>query len=660
MRHLLSELLSTWAAFVVLGALLVGSGALFARLFRFPGFAEAGLAGRAGKALLVAFAALPVLLDLVGRLGPGPMTAFAFACAVAGWPLLLRGLPRRAPPDRRLALAAALWIVLGAVWLSDWPDPAGLVRSVLSVDHVKHSAATWSVAESGTPPWNPSFYEPGRTAAYYYFFYTLTGAASFVGAWIGLAARHFAYASCLIAAFALYALVETLARLSRADAAVGGRNRSSLWTLALIATTGLDIVPVLLLQNLIGYYPPDPEWWNEQFTSWAGTFLWTPHHLASLCAAYVGFLALDGRWARGWRAPALAALAFASMAGQSAYVALGAAATAAVWMIFLALRARWRDAARLAAAGLGALALAAPWLATLASQIGAGKDGGAPVALFLRVAPWHWQVCGDGAACVALGLAQIPAFYLVELGIFALGAFLFWRRAGRAALDNDAARILLASAAVALVLGAFVRSNVLFNDFGWRIVLFAQVAAFVWTLAVARNGAFDAPPLRPLAHAMIAMGYAMVATEFIQMRREPRQSDEQRATLAEEIPAWAWLSARLPHGAVVQERPRTGRAYSYGLLGRNPAYVSDRMNARLFGGAEEAVFRRMAEMAPAFEGDALDYASVRALAERAGVSAFVVTANDPVFAAPDGWVSRTEPDYRSPRVRIYLFNTRAR
>ncbi len=661
MRHLLSEVFSTSAALVVLGALLVGAGGLFARMFRFPGFAEATLAGRAGKALVVAFAAAPVLLDLVGRLGPAPMAAFMTVCAAAGWPLLLRALPARGPLDWRVVAASVAWIALGAVWLSDWPDPAGLVRSVLSVDHVKHAAATWSIAESGAPPWNPSFYEPDRKAAYYYFFYTLTGAASFLGAWIGLAARHFAYASALLAPFALYALVETLAALARADAAVGGRRRPSLWTVALIAATGLDIIPVLLLQNLIGYYPPDPEWWNEQFASWAETFLWTPHHLAGLCAAWVGFVALaDARANAGWRGPALAALAFASMAGQSVYVAMGAAATAAVWMVWLAIRARWRDAVALGVAGLGALALAAPWLATLSGQIGAGKGGGAPVALFLRAAPWHWEVCGDGPVCLALGVAQIPLFYLVELGVFALGAFLFWRRAGRAGLANDVGRLLLLSAVVALVLGAFVRSTVLFNDFGWRVVLFAQVAAFVWTLAVARNGAFDAPPLRPLAYAMIAIGYAMVITEFYQMRREPKQSTLQRATLAEEVPAWAWLSARLPHGAVVQERPRKGRAYSYGLFGHFPAYVSDRLNARLFGGPEEAVAARMAEMAPAFEGDTLDYASVRALAERTGVSAFIVTANDPVFAAPNGWVATTEADYASPHVRIYLFNTRAR
>lgn len=661
MRHLLSELVSTWAAFVALGALLVGSGAPFARLLRFPGFAEAGLAGRAGKALLVAFAALPVLLDLAGRLGPGPMTAFGWACALAGWPVLLRGLPPRAPPDWRLVLAAALWLVVGALWLADWPDEAGFVRSMLSLDHVKHAAASWSVAESGTPPWNPSFYEPGRKAAYYYFFYTLTGAASYAGAWAGLAARHFAYASSLLAPFALYALAETLAALSRADEAAGGRARRSFWAVALIAATGLDIVPVLLLQNLIGYYPPDPEWWNEQVASWAETFLWTPHHLASLCAAWVGFVALaDPRGKPGWRGPALAALAFASMAGQSVYVAMGAAATAAVWMVWLAIRARWRDVARLAAAGTGALALAAPWLATLAAQIGAGERGGPPLALSLRTAPWHWIACGDGPACVALGVAQIPVFYLVELGVFALGAFVFWRRAGRAGLANDVARLLSLSAIVALVLGAFVRSTVLYNDFGWRVVLFAQLATLVWTLAAARNGAFDAPPLRTTALAALALGYAMVATEFFQMRREPEQSALQRATLADEIPAWAWLGARLPHGAVAQERPRMDRAFSYGLLGRNPAYVSDRMNARLFGATEAGVALRMAEISPLFERGAPDYAGVRATAERAGVSALVVTALDPVFADPDGWAANAKPAWANARVKIFLFGDAAR
>lgn len=657
MRHFLSEILSTWAAFLILGALLVGAGALFARLFRFPGFVEARLGERMGLSLLVAFASLPVLLDLVGRLGPAPMAAFALACALAGLPALMRDVPPRGQLHSGLVAATLIWLIAAPLALADWPDANGFVRSVLSVDHVKHAAATWSIAESGTPPWNPSFFEPGRTAAYYYFFYTLTGAASFIGGYFGLAARHFAYAACLLAPFALYALLETLVDRTRATEALDApASRRPLWTVALIATTGLDILPVLLLQNAIGYYPPDPEWWNEQVASWVETFLWTPHHLAGLAAAYVGFIALTAEKARDWRGPALAALAFASMSGQSVYVAIGATASAFVWLVYLASRRRWRDVARLGAAGLGALALALPWLLTLAGQVG----GGAPLALSLRVAPWHWEVCGESAACVALGAASIPFFYLIEFGIFALGAYAFWRTAGRRGLATDMARLMLTAALVALLIGTFVRSTVLFNDLGWRIVLFAQVAAGVWTLAVARAGAFDAGPLRTPALVCLSLGYAMAATEFYQFRQEPKQSALERATLAEEIPAWAWLNARLPIGGVVQERPRPGRAYSYGLLGHFPSYVSDRLNARLFGASQEAIARRMAELAPVFETPGATLAQVRAIAASHAISAFVVTANDPIFAARDSWLFEAKPDYQSPRVRIYLFNTPAK
>ena len=657
MRFFFTELLATSAAFLLLAALLIGSGAFFAAHLRFPGFEAAGLRRRVGLSLLVAVAAMPILLDIAGRLGPLAMAICLCGAAVMGAPQLMRGATAEEPLDRRVVGVAAVWLVIGALMLVEWPSPAGLVRSMLMTDYVKHAATTWAIAEGGTPPFNPSLYQADHPAAYYYFFYALTGAATVLGSTMGLAARHLCYAAALLAPFALYTLLEALYRLSRAGETVGAPpGAGKIWTVALVATTGLDVIPYFILLATIGYYAPEPEWWNEQVTSWIATSLWTPHHFAAVCAAYVGFIALADDTARHRpRAIALATLAFASMAGQSIYVAIAGAAIAAVWMTSLVWRGRLAIALSLTAAGVGALVLATPWLMTLTGQLGVGASG-APLIFSLRVAPWFSFVCAQGAACTIIGFFSMLVFYGIEFGVFGLGAWLFWRRAGRAGLANETARILAIGVVVVFVLGSFVRSNVLLNDFGWRIMLFAQTAAAVWTLAVARAGAFDTGRVRAIALGGLAFGYAMVALQFFQMRVEPIQTDVQQATLSEEIDAWRWLNARLPSLALVQERPRNGRAHSYGLYGRFPSYVSDRMNALLYGARRPLIAERMAQMTPVFEDPALTLSDVRAIARRTGVSAFVVTANDPIFSAAHGWAATAAPDYQTPRVRVFLFS----
>lgn len=645
MSFVLAELRSV---LIALAPLVVGAGALFARALRFPGFARADLVGRAGKALLVGLACLPVLLELAGRLGPGAMAATALALGIAGLPSLAAGAqaPRLDPP---VVVLAAAWIVVAALLPLDWPDAEGLRHGALVIDHVKHAAATWSIAESGTPPWNPTFFEPGRPAIYYYFFYTLTGAVTVLGDTLGVAGRHAAVAGCVLMGFALVALAENLVELSGAAAPP----RRALWTALLVLTTGLDLIPYAFVREGLGLTPPDAEWWNDQVSSWFVTALWAPHHLAALCAACVGFVALA--FDRGWRSLALGALAFASTAGLSVYVAIGAAVALVLWAAWATLRGRFVDVARLVAMGAGSLVLAAPWLALVAMRT---QDGRAPLGLAVRTPYWTTIVCEDGPACATFKLALAPLLYAFEFGVFALGAIVFWRAVGRRGLDNELAKLLVCATAASFLAGTFVRSTLILNDLGWRVMLFAQVATLVWTLAALRNRAFGAGALSRAAVAALVLGYGMVALTAVQARREPEQTALQRQTLPEEIAAWTWLSANLPKGAVAQSQPRQGRALSYGLYGRFPAYVSDLHNGVLFGASERDVRARLDETAPIFAAAAAGgrtLEEVRAFAARHRIAAIVVTALDSAFADPAGWTAQAKPVYETQRVRIFLF-----
>lgn len=651
-----AEICATLGAFVLLSAVVTGAGAAVADRLRFPGFEDASRLERVGLSLICGFGCVPVALDLAGRFGPRAMTLTALALVGLGAPALMR--PARTPSrvDPGWIIAALIWIVLATSIVVDMPGVGNLQHSLLTVDYVKHAATAWSLAESGAPPWNPAFYEPGRAMSYYYLFYTLPAVVAVLGAPLGIAARHAAYACAPLMGFALFALARAVLRRSGADGAAGEKTQAANWPLlALLSATGLDFIPLAILYSAGN---GDAEFvflhfsdWDEQVTSWFNSVMWVPHHLAALCAAFAGFIALTGPGG-GWRPIALAALAFASMAGESVYVATPAVLGAGFWLASLLWRRRFADAARLGLAGFFALVVAAPWLWTLLPRFGAG-GGPSPVAFHLRGPEWIDIAAGSEQAGALYRGLSMPLFYLVDFGIFALGTYVFWRKAGRRGYAGELGLLLLFLTAASFLVGSFVRSTILLNDLGWRSMLFAQFAALIWTAAAMRQGLLSRGGVRLAARAGLALAYAALFVAIAQLRLYFPNA-HMRATLADEIAAWTWLDARLPRGAVVQPRPQIGRAYGYGLYGRFPVAVADRHNARLFGATKAEIENRVTLLAPVFSDVTLPFDEARRRAETFEIAALVVSSQDAVFAAPGAWTATAAADYANPNFRIYL------
>jgi len=655
MNFFLHDFFATLGSVVVFLTLLLGAGALFARL-SFPGFDEARGYERAGLALLCGLACLPVVLDWAGRLGVNAMAAVAGVLTLAGAPALLRGLVAKPSRGDLAWLGAGLVCVVATVLvLIDWPTADGLRHSFLVVDYVKHTETTWSIAQSATPPWNPAFYSPESKAVYYYFFYTLTAVVDLASQKLfGAEARHAAYASASVAAFALLALMNALWKRCGSDEAVGAevsKTSAMPWLVALLLCAGLDLIPWLRMAS-VGEAPISPEAWAEQVTSWVSTALWVPHHVAALVAAFVGFIALARPAAPDVRRIVLAALAFASCAGLSVYIGMGAAMIAVLWMAAMAFARRFGDAARLALAGLGAAAFAVPWLATVAGRATAD----APVAFALRnYAMLPFQL-SNPVLDALVHIAAMLLVYLIEFGIFALGAFAFWQRAGRKGLQTDLGLVLALAAAASFLIGSFFRSTMLNNDLGWRIMLFAQAATLIWTLSAIRAGLlFDRKRLVSVASICLVLGYADIPISFVMLRTGFPDDPLIRATAVEERGAWAWLDARLPAGAVAQAQPMQDFAINFGLYGRFPSPVADYHEARLFGASERQIDARIADLKAIFSGENIGLADVEAKASRYRISAILVTARDEVFHKADTWMAAKPAAYATPRVRIYLF-----
>jgi len=394
-----------------------------------------------------------------------------------------------------------------------------------------------------------------------------------------------------------------------------------------------------------------PEGWAEQVTPWIWTALWVPHHAAALVAAFVGFIALARPAEIDWRRTLLAALAFASTAGLSIYVGMAAALTAVLWLVALLAQRRGRDALNLALAGLGSTLIAAPWLLTLVGR----PSEKAPLAFALRDYGLVDAATGFASGDLLIHLAVLLEAYLIQFGVFALGAVVYWRKAGRKGLNSDLGLLLVLATGASFLLGSFLRSTVLNNDLGWRVMLFAQAATLIWTLSALRAGAlFERGRIAWAAALCLCLGFAYNLFLMHHARFGLRQTEAARQIDYDARTAWSWLDRRLPTGALVQAQPNVGRSLDFGLYGRFPSPVADGHVGQLFGANRSAVQARIVEMEPIFSAPGEPLAAVEAIAARRKLSAIVITASDPVFGDQQAWTAQTQPAFATQTVRVYL------
>ncbi|MCJ2094864.1 hypothetical protein MKK67_20520 [Methylobacterium sp. J-072] len=648
----------------VLAATLLGvplvllPGYALGRLTGILGFSTLAPGGRFLCSALLGIGLLPALDSLLVQAAGVPAAALANGALglatlvpAARW---LRGRVDLPATGRGLALAA-LWVVIVAYALIDIDTGTGLYQPVTVIDLVKHASLTRSIVQDGLPPVDPFFARPER-AGYYYFFYTLCALIDWAGGTLVDGRTAFA-------GMAFWTGIGLLGLLDRLLAATGlVRDASQRLvrgaTLLLLPAGGLDILLVIRNRIETGIWIPIPEWLNEQVLNWPSSLVWVPHHVAGALAGWLGLLTL-AEAADGTRRPpgatvAVAGIAFAACAGLSVWVCLGTVAAAGTWLALLAIERRWRDAGRLVAAGLVAALLAAPYLSGLLAS--RGEAGQAIVFAVRSFGPL--EGAADSPVLSLIRVILLPVNYYLAFGVLAAGAFLFWRIVPRSeAHAREAGRLLTIVAASSLLIGGFLRSAILYNDLGWRVVLLAQVATLAWSVSALTRIAGARFRLPGLIAVLLLLGYATTLYGFAGMRAYPASGlpnfaflngrpDIDRALRA----AYAWAGERLPRVLVLQAAPGGPRVFDFGLYGFHPVAVADR-EARLFGASQEAVAARLAQVAPIFS-DVLTTDDVHHRAAGAGIGALIVTAQDSPWANPESWVWRNRPLYASPRVRI--------
>ena len=487
---------------------------------------------------------------------------------------------RRAPLPWWAVIAAGWLVVIWANVDFDWHGR--LYQTVMVNDTVKHAAVIGALAHYGVPLHDPFVARPG-VAGYYYYFYLGPALLHWLGGAL-IASRAAFAAGSFVTMLAFPALLILLADSARLIAQ-GARRRFLALTVLLCCVSGFDLPAGIWIWIRTGKVMAQLDWWSEE-VRWALTsFLWVPHHLTAVMAVFTGCLILTsgGRTALVPRA-ALAGVAFASAFGCSLWIALAAAPILGLWWLYERIRTGAASMRALPLSGLIALLLSAPQI----GDIAAGRTmTGPPLSLYMRpLGPV--RVLPHGLVEWIVQLAVTPGGFAIEFGVFAVGSIIFFRREGLAtAAATPIGRLLLVSAPVALVMVTFLRSAILYNDFGWRSVWFAQLPAMVWT-AAAMCARREAVTHSPIWSAALALGLAATLWDLTGMRlispryffdfinAHPDVDYDLRG-------AYAWAARALPANLVLQHNPaQATRALDFGLYSDRPVAVSD-VEARLFG-----------------------------------------------------------------------------
>ena len=625
------------------------------------GFGIAELLGRAGIlphqgwkracwALILGPTLLPAIDALLLRWTgmPGVLLRHVALAIIGARPALeaARRVPLKWWSAVFVCFAAAAWANVDFDW------NGRLYQSVIILDGVKHAAVVGSLAQFGVPLHDPFFARPER-ASYYYYFYLAPALIHWVGRALVDSRAAFAAATFIT----LLAFPALLVLLGEAAAVIpaGARKRFFKFLVLLCFVSGLDLLAGLWIWFKTGDVVAQLDWWSEE-VRWALTsILWVPHHITAIIAVYTGCL-LIARSDRATVVPRalLAGLAFATAFGSSLWIAIAAAPILALWWLFDLGK---RDSApfwSLPLSGGAALLLSIPQII----DIYAGRAmTGSPLAWYMRpLGPVRVLPHGIGEWIVHIAIT--PGGYLMEFGIFGLGAIIFLMR-GRLAESRATSigRLLLVGAPVALLLVTFVRSSVIYNDFGWRAVWFAQLPAMIWTASVLA-GTRRQLTSSPLWTATFALGVAalvwdLAGTRLIRPYFFPLFINNHPAVDYDSRGAYAWLDRNVPANVMVQHNPaRTGRAFDFGLYTDRQVAVAD-TEARLFGAADNAVQARLNLLKPIFARP-LPAAELRQRAAAAGIGGVLLTAEDPLWRAgggpPSGWTCQ----YRTPNACVML------
>jgi hypothetical protein len=590
-----------------------------------------------------------------------------------------------------LVLAIAMgWLVVGTLSLIDLQFGHRLYFPVSSYDSSTRTAFTAALSRDGIPPHNPFIFAGQPAPLRYHYFWLIPCSlvdqlgGSLVSARIGV------IAGTLWAGLGLLAIIALYLRFFQAK---GGDEieRRTLIAVALLGVTGLDILPVLLIEAGTHVLIPTIEWWNLQISAWVTTMLWVPHDLAGLLAGLTGFLLTwDAARQSEWRQTVVGlvggGLCFASAVGASVYVGMTVAAGCALWLA-VALVKHWRRHAWvLASAGVLAAAFSLPFLLQVTQGLGSveASSHSAPIAFTVRSFTFMDLLLHPSSPgkLLALNATLLPLNYFLELGFFFVVACLGVRRIWRDGFRDQAEWCAATLGVASLLVCTFMRSGVIANnDLGTRSPLVVQFILLLWAAEMWNEGVFGFGPRRAdgvharpkvlpsLVAVTIALGvmgscYELgiqrtfpIVSDLFPIKRIPwLANDDQLGRRAFELRrAYDELNRLLPASATVQADPNDGIGDIPAELYSGRQMAADVGNCgAVFGGSQKFCDQViLPRLKPLFDDpQPVPPAEVADTCREFSITALLFKDTDPVWKDKSSWIWKANPLLSNSFVRV--------
>jgi len=640
-------------------------------------------------------AVTPILAVLVTRLSSYKVTLTVFLLlAVISISTLVRQLPR--PSGFFSRIQRSTWILLGMMlaWfllvqfsLADLQIGQRLYVNYVAYDHSVRVPLVEAAARTGVPPLNP-FYALGKIPVlrYYYYWYVVCALPVQL---LGLSARACLNASIFWSGLGLASIIPLFLKYVLGE--TENLRRKSVIAVALLAVTGLDLIPYFALVLKFHIWMGDMEWWDpNQVSSWLGSLLWVPHHVASLTACMAGLLALSSLdegsalHQRVW-AVVIAGLAFASAAGLSLYVTFTFAVFAILWALLLLAQKKLKTFAAYAVGGVLSVLLSGPFLLDLLER---GTDSGAvPVPRFAFFAIRDFPIAIGLLAklgmhnSLLLGLAKVPVLLIVyafEFGFFALVMVLRLRRdLGNSVPLGRHRRMLWMMFTVCLLTMSILQSDSTgSNDLGFRGILVVQFVLLLWAAPLihdffCRSGAVEQRPsgvswIKFSLIFTLLLGVAGTAYQLVALRCYPLLADAKKFVRTETFlgsPGFGERTYRMREGfgqlsrltsssATVQYNPLRDEVAVAHLYSTRQAVIGDVECGTTFGGDPQECKKALPYFAAVFNApDVVRSWNLDRFCDTYQVDVLVATDTDPVWNDPYSWVWIRPSLHANPSLR---------
>jgi hypothetical protein len=589
------------------------------------------------------------------------------------------------------ALIVLGWMGVAILLLSDLQLADRLYPNLVAHDYTMRIAVTNSITRTGIPPDNPSFYPGHSIPLYYYYFWFMTCSLVDLSGGALIGPRAAVIAGTAWVGVAIMAIVALYVRLLPPLTHAVGRP-SVFIALALLMVGGFDFVPIAckyiyhFTEDRVLLYP-GADWWNEVVINWPSSILWVPHHLAGLIAtlsAFLIFSSLCDVHTPGKRAltVVVCALALFSALGLSVWMTFAFMEFWLAWIVIAYLKGWYMEARMGVLVGVLACGFSIPYLIDLSR---ANLTHIIPIIVTVRpFLPIHSLLENHHVPRMVVqtvDLFTLPLNYFIEFGFFALAAILYWRHRLQAhdTLGRNEVAFLTLAVSVTMV-ASFLRSNIYYNDLGWRSILFVQFVLLIWSAYVVQSLlgqlVFTEQYVRikirrgmamllfgsliigmtPILYDVVMMKlYSMAGDLRMPVRREHGFLNE--ANLGRRYydfrEAYDWIGKRFPESAVVQHNPDLFIDLPSGLYGDRQVAVADHAYGILFGIPAELYQPVSSAVSALFASRTIDMEDVSAVCRRFNITALVVKDTDPIWSDPDSWVFRKFPIFHNRSTRVF-------